>query len=72
MISVKVNVRASGAKSRMDAIKSALSVNNPHIRDGLKVCVLRYSAFTRRRFNQYSRGGGDWAPLAKSTVDARR
>jgi len=72
VINLAVNVRVSGAKARMSAIKSALSVNNPHIRDGLKVAVLRYSAFSRRRFNQYSRGGGDWAPLAKSTVDARR
>ena len=32
----------------------------------------RYEAFIRRRFNTFSRGGGDWPPLAKSTVDRRR
>lgn len=32
----------------------------------------RYEGFTRRRFVTYSRGGGTWAPLAQSTIDARR
>lgn len=32
----------------------------------------RYEGFTRRRFVRYSRGGGTWAPLAQSTIDARR
>jgi len=31
-----------------------------------------YRAFSRRRFVQYSRGGGDWKPLAQSTIDRRR
>lgn len=30
-----------------------------------------YAAFSRRRFDAYSRGGGDWKPLALSTVRAR-
>lgn len=32
----------------------------------------RYRSFTRRRFRNYSRGGGDWPPLAESTLRARR
>lgn len=31
----------------------------------------RYEAFTRRRYNQNAAGGGDWAPLALSTIKAR-
>jgi hypothetical protein len=31
-----------------------------------------YGAFIRRRFNTYSRGGGDWPALALSTVLRRR
>lgn len=31
-----------------------------------------YSAFTRRRFVAYSRGGGGWPPLAASTLRRRR
>ena len=32
----------------------------------------RYMAFTRRRYLKFSRGGGDWAPLAESTKARRR
>lgn len=32
----------------------------------------RYETFVRRRFVIQSRGGGEWAPLAKSTVERRR
>lgn len=32
----------------------------------------RIEAFTRRRFDRYSKGGGDWPPLALRTVNARR
>jgi hypothetical protein len=31
-----------------------------------------YSVFTIRRYNRNARGGGDWAPLALSTINARR
>lgn len=33
---------------------------------------VRYSAFVRRRFVKFSRGGGNWAPLKASTKKARR
>lgn len=69
-IAVKVNIR--GAKAAFEAVKRSLSASNPDIRAGFRQATVRYSAFTRRRFNTYSRGGGDWLPLAKSTVDARR
>lgn len=32
----------------------------------------RWMAFIRRRFDQFSKGGGDWPPLAESTRNARR
>lgn len=31
----------------------------------------RYEAFTRRRFNQYARGAGDWKPLSPETIISR-
>lgn len=37
-----------------------------------KQWTIRYSAFIRKRFSTYSRGGGDWPPLALSTIKARR
>jgi hypothetical protein len=38
----------------------------------LRQWAARYRSFAQLRFNQYSRGGGDWAPLADSTVRSRR
>lgn len=32
----------------------------------------RMEAFTKRRFTQFSRGGGDWPPLARTTYENRR
>lgn len=32
----------------------------------------RYEGFTRRRFKKNSRGGGEWPPLAASTIARRR
>jgi len=37
-----------------------------------KQWAVRYSAFVRKRFNTYSRGGGDWEPLKDSTKKGRR
>ena len=34
--------------------------------------IIRYRTFIQRRWNQYSRGGGDWPPLKPATVLARR
>lgn len=32
----------------------------------------RYRSFAQRRFVRFSRGGGDWPPLAESTIKGRR
>ena len=37
---------------------------------GLKVLAM-YAAFAQRRFDIFSRGGGDWQPLAPSTIYRR-
>ena len=42
------------------------------IRRAMRQWSVRYFAFILRRFNIFSRGGGDWAPLAPSTKAARR
>jgi hypothetical protein len=33
---------------------------------------VRYFAFSRKRFADFSEGGGDWPALAQSTINARR
>ncbi len=37
-----------------------------------KSWAVRYSAFVRRRFNRFSRGGGNWKALKASTKKGRR
>lgn len=37
----------------------------------LKRWALRYRTYVRRRFDRFSKGGGNWAPLALSTIIAR-
>lgn len=37
-----------------------------------KIWAARYRGFIQERFDTYSKGGGDWAPLAPSTIKARR
>lgn len=45
---------------------------NPHVSRALRQWAARYRSFTRERFDRYSKGGGDWEPLAASTLRARR
>jgi hypothetical protein len=41
-------------------------------RDMLVQWAARYRGFAQRRFDKYSKGGGDWAPLKPATIAARR
>lgn len=55
------------------AIESDLRMSgNGPIRAALRQWAVRYSSFTRERFLNYARGGGDWKPLAASTIAGRR
>jgi len=38
----------------------------------LKLWGQSYRSFAQLRFDKFSRGGGDWAPLAQSTIRSRR
>ena len=42
------------------------------IRDALLQWGVRYRSFAQERFDRFSKGGGDWKPLSKSTLHARR
>jgi hypothetical protein len=41
------------------------------LRDAMRKWAARYMGFIRRRFVTYSRGGGNWKPLAPTTVQRR-
>lgn len=43
-----------------------------HIRDVLKKWAVRYRSFAQLRFDRFSKGRGDWQPLAPSTLRRRR
>lgn len=73
MISARVTIRTPG----LDRTQQALAGMNrvpppPAVARMYDQWAKRYEVFVRRRFNAYSRGGGDWPALALSTVRARR
>lgn len=43
----------------------------PILQSGLRRAAGEYLDYARQRFQENSRGGGDWPPLAQSTIDAR-
>lgn len=69
-IAITVTFDVSGA-DRLAAFLGGGDVNGA-MTNMLHQWGARYLAFTRRRFVQHSRGGGDWKPLAPSTIRARR
>lgn len=55
-----------------EAVQRALSSGAGDSFEKLSIKVIAmYSSFVQRRFNIFSRGGGDWPPLAPSTVYRR-
>ena len=48
------------------------SAGNGPIRKALKQWGARYRSFAQERFDQYSKGGGDWPPLSLFTILGRR
>ena len=43
-----------------------------HMRTALRQWGLRYRSEMQERFDRFSKGGGDWPPLAASTIRRRR
>lgn len=66
MLSIKINL--DGIKH----LKQKLT-NNPSMMGEIRAAwALLYRSFVRRRFDTYSKGGGDWPALAPSTLRRRR
>jgi hypothetical protein len=65
-------IRKLNAKSWARVAARVKAGRDPVLQIALTQMSRRYEAFTRRRFNAYARGGGDWKPLALSTVEGRR
>ena len=74
MIQAHVKVKFAGMVQAAEVIENGIhgtSENNP-IRMAFKQWAVRYRVFVQRRFDLYSRGGGDWAPLKTSTIKGRK
>lgn len=73
MLKARVNVRLRGlVKFRQVMQEDLRGSGGGPIRACLKQWAARYRAFAQERFAIFSRGGGDWAPLAPSTIKGRR
>lgn len=74
MIKVTVQVDTSGIQrlgKKIDrGLKSPGTV--PEIDGFFKRVGVRYRTFLQRRFNTFSRGGGEWPPLKPATIKRRR
>ena len=68
-----VHVNIAGLRAYRDAVRRQLESGalSGALGDMLKQWAARYLGFSRRRFNRFSRGGGDWPALAHSTIAAR-
>lgn len=71
MADVKVNLRPLIKFKNTVAGDLRLSGNGP-IRAAVRQWGARYREFAQTRFVRFSRGGGDWPQLKRSTLKARR
>ena len=68
-----VNLNLEPLKRFASAIRANLCITgNGPIRRAMRQWAGRYRSFAQLRFDSYSKGGGDWAPLAESTKRRRR
>ena len=73
MIQVKVTARMTGLERARSALDQLNASGGGPLRPVMNQWIKRTEAFTRRRFAKLSKGGGgEWAPLAPSTIAGRR
>ncbi len=70
-MSKEVRISTEGIDKLLKILRQGQFGAGP-IYDMFRQWTARYSAFVRRRFVKFSRGGGDWKPLKASTIRARR
>lgn len=74
MATSHVTIDLSGFAELRKAVEGGLSIGGKGpVADWIgKQVPARYAGFVRKRFDRNSKGGGDWKPLAESTILARR
>jgi hypothetical protein len=74
MTTIRVQIKTNGGMAEirraMDSLRSETPA--PEIQAWQTQTLSRVETYIRRRFNLFSRGGGNWPPLALSTIRARR
>lgn len=68
MIRINVHIKDKDRRALVARLKN---FSGP-LRDATHQWSARYQAAMRERFATFSRGGGDWPPLAESTIRGRR
>lgn len=69
----KVTINTPGLVALERALKMRLAPgSHPAVDAFYRQMGARYSTFARARFARLSRGGGEWPPLARSTIARRR
>lgn len=68
-----VNLNLEPLRRFAAAVRADLRrTGNGPVRRAIRQWAARYRGFAQNRFDSYSKGGGDWAPLAESTKKRRR
>ena len=71
MIEVTIKGPIDHAGRFRKALQQAFAGNAPQFDTFSKRVLAMYSGYVQRRFDIFSRGGGDWKPLAPSTIYRR-
>ena len=68
-----VKIKLTRLEKYRTQVKADLNnqANGP-VRKAMKQWGVRYRSFAQERFDAFSKGGGDWPPLAPSTIARRR
>lgn len=73
MLNITVTLESSGLDAIVAGLAQSQGASPPGpIRDMYMQWGRRAQGFNEERFDRFSIGGGDWAPLALSTIRARR
>lgn len=71
-ISATVSTDLSGLQGFEKKVKEQLNGSAGPIHDVLLLWAFRYRSYIQLRFDTFSKGGGNWKPLANTTIEARR
>lgn len=72
MYSADIHINLKGLDRFKKSVNDQLNGKAGPIANCIKLWAVRYRSFAQLRFDLYSRGGGDWAHLAVSTMKKRR